>query len=56
MNGTCIAGLAGIVAATILASAVARAQGADQLYALAQAEKTLVFYSGGPAEPYERMA
>jgi ABC-type Fe3+ transport system substrate-binding protein len=56
MNGTCIAGLAGIVAATTLAGAAARAQSADQLYVMAKAEKTLVFYSGGPAEPYERMA
>src|SRR5580704_4650011 len=56
MNGTCITGLAGIVAATTFAGAAARAQSADQLYALAQAEKTLVFYSGGPAAPYERMA
>jgi ABC-type Fe3+ transport system substrate-binding protein len=55
MNGTCIAGLAGIVAAT-LASAPAHTQSADQLYALAKSEKTLVFYSGGPADPYERMA
>jgi ABC-type Fe3+ transport system substrate-binding protein len=56
MNGTCSAGLAGIVAVMTLANAAAHAQSADQLYAMAKAEKTLVFYSGGPAEPYERMA
>jgi ABC-type Fe3+ transport system substrate-binding protein len=56
MNGTRIAGLAGMVAATTLGSAAAQAQSADQLYAMAKAEKSLVFYSGGPAEPYERMA
>jgi ABC-type Fe3+ transport system substrate-binding protein len=56
MTGKCVAGLAGIVAAMTLAGATARAQSADQLYAMAKAEKTLVFYSGGPAEPYERMA
>jgi ABC-type Fe3+ transport system substrate-binding protein len=54
--GRCVAGLAGIVAALNLAGAAARAQSADQLYAAAKAEKTLVFYSGGPAAPYERMA
>jgi ABC-type Fe3+ transport system substrate-binding protein len=56
MNRTCIAGFASIVAAATLAGAAARAQSADQLYAMAKDEKTLVFYSGGPAEPYERMA
>jgi len=40
----------------VTAAGVARAQSADQLYAAAQAEKSLVFYSGGPAEPFERMA
>jgi ABC-type Fe3+ transport system substrate-binding protein len=39
-----------------LAGATARAQSADQLYAKAKDEKSLVFYSGGPSEPYERMA
>jgi ABC-type Fe3+ transport system substrate-binding protein len=34
----------------------ARAQHADQLYAKAKDEKTLVLYGGGPAAPYERMA
>ena len=33
-----------------------RAQNAEQLYALAKNEKTLVLYGGGPAGPYERMA
>jgi len=40
----------------VTAAGAARAQSADQLYAAAQAEKSLVFYSGGPAEPFERMA
>ena len=56
MTGKCVAGLAGIVAAMTIAGAAAHAQNADQLYEKAKGEKTLVFYSGGPAEPYERMA
>jgi len=56
MSARCVVGLAGIVAAVSLAGAAARAQSADQLYAKAKDEKTLVFYSGGPSEPYERMA
>ncbi len=55
MSGRCIAGLVGIVAMTGFAGA-AYAQSADQLYAKAKDEKSLVFYSGGPAAPYERMA
>jgi ABC-type Fe3+ transport system substrate-binding protein len=51
----CIAELAVIVAAISLAGA-ARAQSADQLYAKAKDESSLVLYSGGPAQPYERMA
>ena len=51
-----VAGFAGMIAATSLAAAAARAQSADQLYAKAKQEKALVFYSGGPAQPYERMA
>jgi ABC-type Fe3+ transport system substrate-binding protein len=51
-----VACFAGMLAATSLAGAVARAQSADQLYAKAKDEKALVFYSGGPAQPYERMA
>ncbi|HEX3506169.1 MAG TPA: extracellular solute-binding protein [Xanthobacteraceae bacterium] len=46
--------LAGMAAA--LCGAAARAQNADQLYEKAKEERTLVLYSGGPAEPYERMA
>jgi ABC-type Fe3+ transport system substrate-binding protein len=34
----------------------AAAEDADQLYAKAKEEKTLVLYCGGPAAPYERMA
>jgi ABC-type Fe3+ transport system substrate-binding protein len=56
MRARCVAGLAGVVAAMSLAGPAARAQSADQLYAKAKDEKTLVLYSGGPAEPYERMA
>src|SRR5580658_2873615 len=56
MSAKCIAGFAGIVVAISLAGVTARAQSADQLYAKAKDEKSLVFYSGGPAEPYERMA
>lgn len=55
MSGKCIAALAGIVAA-IGCAGTARAESADQLYAKAKDEKALVFYSGGPAAPYERMA
>ncbi len=50
-----IAGFAGVVAAIGFAG-LARAESADQLYATAKDEKSLVFYGGGPAAPYERMA
>jgi ABC-type Fe3+ transport system substrate-binding protein len=43
-------------AALWLAGAPVQAQSADQLYDKAKEEKSLVLYSGGPAEPYERMA
>ncbi len=56
MNWKYATGLAGVGAVMTLASATAHAESADQLYEKAKAEKTLVFYSGGPAEPYERMA
>jgi len=56
MRRKAMAGVAGIVAAVILAGAAARAEDADQLYAEAKNEKTLVLYGGGPAAPYERMA
>jgi ABC-type Fe3+ transport system substrate-binding protein len=49
----------GIAAAAVvlwLAGAAAQAQNADPLYDKAKDEKSLVFYSGGPTEPYERMA
>jgi ABC-type Fe3+ transport system substrate-binding protein len=49
-------GFAGMVVAASVAGTVAHAQSADQLYAKAKDEKTLVFYSGGPSEPYQRMA
>ena len=56
MYGRSVASFAAIVVA-ILAGREARAQSADQqLYAMAKVEQTLVFYSGGPAAPYERMA
>jgi ABC-type Fe3+ transport system substrate-binding protein len=51
-----VAGFAGMVTAGLLAACAARAQDADQLYAAAKDEKTLVLYGGGPAAPYERMA
>jgi ABC-type Fe3+ transport system substrate-binding protein len=56
MNKRCVLALAGVVAALSLAGTAARAQSADQLYAKAKDEKSLVFYSGGPAKPFERMA
>jgi ABC-type Fe3+ transport system substrate-binding protein len=56
MRGRRLAGFAGLIAAVSLAGAAARGQSADELYAKAKDEKTLVLYSGGPAEPYERMA
>jgi ABC-type Fe3+ transport system substrate-binding protein len=49
-------GIAITTAALWLAGAPAQAQSADQLYDKAKEEKSLVLYSGGPAEPYERMA
>src|SRR6185437_2443998 len=39
-----------------LGSAVARAETMDQLYQKAKSEGALLFYSGGPVEPYERWA
>jgi ABC-type Fe3+ transport system substrate-binding protein len=56
MAGRCMGGLAGVIAAVTLTTTAARAQSADELYAKAKDEKTLVLYTGGPAEPYERMA
>ena len=38
------------------AAAGSRAQTLDQLYDKAKLEKTLVFYSGGPAAPHENRA
>jgi ABC-type Fe3+ transport system substrate-binding protein len=49
-------GIAVAAAALSLAGAPAQAQSADQLYDKAKDEKSLVLYTGGPAEPYERMA
>jgi ABC-type Fe3+ transport system substrate-binding protein len=56
MDGRWMSGLAGMIAAMTLAATAARAQSADALYAKAKDEKTLVLYTGGPADPYERMA
>ena len=56
MRRKSIAVIAGIIAAVGFTGGAARAQRADQLYAKARDEKTLVLYSGGPAAPYERMA
>ena len=47
-----VAALALVVAGT----ALARAETIAQLYEKAKAEKSLVFYSGGPVEPWERWA
>ena len=44
------------LAAAIGFSAVAQAETMDQLYAKAKEEKSVIFYSGGPADPYEKMA
>jgi ABC-type Fe3+ transport system substrate-binding protein len=40
-------------AALLLTAAVAHAETVDQLYEKAKAEKSLVFYAGGPTAPYE---
>jgi ABC-type molybdate transport system substrate-binding protein len=42
-----------IGAALLTAATVARAETVDQLYEKAKAEKSLVFYAGGPTAPYE---
>ena len=44
------------IAALTAIAGTARAETIDQLYQKAKAEKALVFYSGGPVEPYERWA
>ena len=44
---------ASIVAALLLSAPPARAETVEQLYEKAKAEKTLVFYAGGPTAPYE---
>jgi ABC-type Fe3+ transport system substrate-binding protein len=56
MRRRCVTRIVGIAVAMSLAAVAARAQSADQLYAKAKNEKTLIIYSGGPSEPYERMA
>jgi ABC-type Fe3+ transport system substrate-binding protein len=50
------ASTAAIAVALCFMTVAARAQSADELYEKAKAEKSLVLYSGGPAEPYERKA
>jgi hypothetical protein len=42
-----------ILAALLTAAAAARAETVEQLYEVAKAEKSLVFYAGGPTSPYE---
>jgi ABC-type Fe3+ transport system substrate-binding protein len=42
-----------IVATPLIVPNTARAQTVEQLYELAKAEKSLVFYAGGPTAPYE---
>jgi ABC-type Fe3+ transport system substrate-binding protein len=44
------------VALALLGAAPARTETMDQLYQKAKPEGALVFYSGGPVEPYERWA
>ena len=45
-----------VVLVLVFCAATARAETVDQLYEKAKLEKSLVFYSGGPVEPYERWA
>ena len=42
--------------AALVAAAGVRAETLDQLYEKARLEKTVVFYSGGPAAPHENRA
>lgn len=42
-----------VAAALLTAAAAARAETVEQLYEKAKAEKSLVFYAGGPTAPYE---
>jgi ABC-type Fe3+ transport system substrate-binding protein len=44
---------ASAVAALLCSTTAARAETVEQLYEKAKAEKTLVFYAGGPTAPYE---
>lgn len=44
------------LAVAVCCGTVLRAETLDQLYEKAKPEKSLVFYSGGPVEPYERWA
>jgi ABC-type Fe3+ transport system substrate-binding protein len=55
MGGRACAVLASAVCGAMLSSPVC-AQTIDELYQRAKAEGSLVFYSGGPVEPYERFA
>jgi ABC-type Fe3+ transport system substrate-binding protein len=45
-----------IAALAVTMSGAARAETTDQLYQKAKGEGALLFYSGGPVEPYERWA
>jgi len=51
-----ILGLFAALAAIAGTGGAARAETLDQLYQKAKTEKALLFYSGGPVEPYERWA
>ncbi len=42
-----------IAAALLISAAMVRAETVEQLYEKAKAEKSLVFYAGGPTAPYE---
>ena len=45
-----------VASTLLLAAAAARAESIDEIYAKAKAEKTLVFYAGGPTAPWEAAA
>lgn len=48
--------LGALALAFLCGASVAHAESMDQLYERAKLEQSLVFYSGGPVEPYERWA
>ncbi len=54
--GSALLRLVPVVLMLLGCATTVRAQTIDQLYEKAKLEKSLVFYSGGPVEPYERWA